>query len=142
MSETERSGFLMALDSELLKGGVTLSEWCSFIVCECDVAFIAGANLATIVTAMAGIETYLRAEYSLGERASFFDLIKRAPLANDLKREIDILRKYRNRWVHVADPENDQDLLDHPERYSQELEEVGRQAVRTLRRTIYENQFS
>jgi predicted DNA-binding protein YlxM (UPF0122 family) len=141
MDEAERSEFLMALDDELWKGGVTLSEWCSFIVCECDAVFIAGANLAAIVTAMAGIETYLRAEYPLGERASLFDLIKQSPLSDDLKREIDILRKYRNRWVHVADPENDQDLLDHPGRYAQELEEVGRQAVRTLRRTIYENQL-
>jgi hypothetical protein len=69
MDQAERSEFLMALDAELLKGGVTLSEWCSFIVCECDAAFVAGANLATVVTAVAGIETHLRAEYPLGERA-------------------------------------------------------------------------
>ena len=139
MDEVDRSEFLIALDDELLKGGVILSEWCSFIVCECDAAFIAGANLAAIVTAMAGIETYL-VEYPLGERANLFDLVKQSPLADDLKREIDVLRK-SNRWVHVADPENDQDLLDHPEQSASSLRVLRDQAVRTLRRTIYENQL-
>jgi hypothetical protein len=35
--------------------------------------------------------------------------------------------------VHVADPGDDQDLLDHPKLYRRELEGVARQAVRTLR---------
>jgi hypothetical protein len=120
---------------------VTLSEWCTFIVCDSDTAFIAGADLATIVTAMAGIETYLRNEYPRAVRASLFDLIARSPLAEDLKCEIHALRKYRNKWVHVADPQDDQELLDQPERFRNELEEMACRAVRTLRRTIYENQW-
>ncbi len=111
MDKPERSQFLIDLDEELLKGGVMLSEWCNFIVCESDTTFIAGADLATIVTAMAGIETYLRTEYPLGKKANLFDLIERAALADDLKQEIHAVRMYRNRWVHVSDPENDHDLL-------------------------------
>ena len=51
------------------------------------------------------------------------------------------LRRYRHRWVHVADPADDQDLLNCPEEYAQELEAMARQAVQALRRTIYENQW-
>jgi len=141
MEESVRSQFLIDLEDELFKGAVTLSEWCNFIVCESDTTFIAGADLATIITAMAGIETHLRTEYPLDRRANLCDLIEQAPLNEDLKQEIQTLRKYRNRWVHVADPEDDQDLLDNSEKYTQELEDMARQAVRTLRRTIYENQW-
>jgi hypothetical protein len=141
MDEPGRSQFLINIDDELLKGGVTFSEWCSFIICESDTAFIAGADLATIITAMAGIETYLRSEYPMRRKANLFDLIEESPLADDLKCEIHALRTYRNRWVHVANPEDDQDLQDHPDRYAHELEDMARRAVRTLRRTIYENQW-
>ena len=63
MPDEDRWKFLTDLDDEILKGGVILSEWCSFIVRETDLAFVAGAHLATIITATAGIETYLRSEY-------------------------------------------------------------------------------
>ena len=62
MTEEERWNHLVALDDEIPKGGVILSEWCSLIVREADIAFVKGANLATILTAIAGIETHLRAE--------------------------------------------------------------------------------
>ena len=59
MNRDERWKYLAALDDELLKGGVILSEWCSFIVREADTAFAEGANLASILTAVSGIETYV-----------------------------------------------------------------------------------
>ena len=40
-----------------------LSEWASFVVREADTAFAMGADLASILTAVAAIETHLRAEY-------------------------------------------------------------------------------
>jgi hypothetical protein len=141
MDERERQQFLLDLDDELLKGGCTLSEWCAFIVRDSDTAFEAGADLATIITAIAGVETYLRTEYPLGKRSNLFELIEKSPLADDLKRAIHALRRYRNRWVHVAEPEDDQELLNHPDQYARELEVSACQAVRTLRRVIYENQF-
>src|SRR3569833_2207802 len=112
MNENERSRNLFELDNELLRGGVSLSEWCNFIVCETDTAFVAGADLATVITALAAIEPYLRAEYPLQGNTKLFDLIEKAPLADDLKQEIHVVRKYRNRWVHVADPQDDDDLLE------------------------------
>jgi len=49
MNKDERWKHLVALDEELLKGGVILSEWCSFIVREADSAFVHGAHLASIL---------------------------------------------------------------------------------------------
>jgi len=62
MTEDDRWKFIIELDEELLKGGVMLSEWCSFIVREADTTFASGSFLAAIITAMAAIETYLRSE--------------------------------------------------------------------------------
>lgn len=57
LSEDAKWAFIAALDNELLKGGATMSEWCAFIVRDCDYAFVGGANLATVITATAAIET-------------------------------------------------------------------------------------
>ena len=62
MIEQERWDYLLKLDEELLVGGVILSEWCSMIVREADTAYARGAHLASILTAVSGIETYLRSE--------------------------------------------------------------------------------
>lgn len=61
INQEQRSQYLNSLDDELLQGGFILSEWCIFIVRQCDIAFVHGANLACILTAVSGIETYLRA---------------------------------------------------------------------------------
>jgi len=137
----DRWKFLSDLDDELLKGGIILSEWCSFIVREADLAFVAEAHLATIITAIAGIETYLRSEYDAQEKCTLYELIERSPLDVPLKSEIHALRRYRNKWVHVSDPWDDRDLLDDPAKYELELENMAKSAVRALRRTIYENQW-
>lgn len=139
MNEAERWNFLCTLDEELLRGGVMLSEWCCFIVREADTAFAGGAHLATIITAMAGIETYLRSEYGGDTRDSLHQLIGHSPLDESLKADLQTLRNYRNKWVHVGRPWDDQELAERPEKYERELEEVAFLAVRALRLTIYEN---
>ena len=141
MNEEERWNHLVELDENLLKGGVILSEWCAFIVREADTAFAHGAFLASILTAVSGIETYLRSEYSSNERESLYDLINQASIEDDLKQDLHTLRKYRNKWVHVNDPWNDEDLIESPEQFEKELEEMAFFAARALRRTIYENQW-
>ncbi len=139
MNEETRWSHLVALDEELLKGGVILSEWCSFIVCEADTAFAKGAFLASILTAVSGIETYLRSEYKSTGEERLFDLINQAIIEENLKLDLHKLRKYRNKWVHVSDPWNDEGLIDSPEQFDEELEEMAFFAARVLRRTIYEN---
>lgn len=139
MNEDERWEHLVALDEELLKGGVILSEWCSFIVREADSAFVHGAHLASILTAVSGIETYLRSEYAKNKREMLFKLIDDSPIEDELKKDLHKLRIYRNKWVHVNDPWEDEFLLEVPEFYEAELEEMAFFAAKVLRRTIYEN---
>jgi hypothetical protein len=141
MNQDQRWEYLIALDEELLKGGVILSEWCSFIVREADVAFANGAHLASILTAVAGIEAYLRSEHSQAAKERLVALINQSSLDSDLKTDLHALRKYRNRWVHVDDPWDAGSLLERPEETERELEEMALLATRALRRTIYENQW-
>lgn len=137
----ERWEILNSLDDELLNGGVILSEWCSCIVREVDLAFVGGAHLATILTAVAGIEAYLRSEYTVTGKERLVDLISNAPISEDFKNDLHRLRKYRNKWVHVDEPWNDGQLLERPEETEHELEKMALFAVRSLRRSIYENQW-
>lgn len=141
MNTEHRWEYLVALDEEMLKGGVILSEWCCFIVREADTAFASGANLASILTAVSGIETYLRSEYSDTGKERLATLISQSPIPEKLKEDLHALRKYRNRWVHVDDPWDDSDLLRKPDQTEAELETMALLAARALRETIYENQW-
>jgi hypothetical protein len=125
MTEEERWNHLIALDEKLLKGGVILSEWCCFIVRETDLAFVRGVHLGAILTAVSGIETYLRSEYSCTGKEGLFQLIQLASIEPKLKSDLHALRKYRNKWVHVDEPWNDDQVIDTPEMVEKELEEMA-----------------
>lgn len=142
LNEDAKWAFITALDDELLNGGASISEWSAFIVRDCDYAFVAGANLATVITAIAAIETYLRAEYAGGKRIHLSDLIDLAPIQQELRDDIHKLRKFRNTWVHVDAPEDDEEIRLNPAAYETQLEEWAKRAQRILRRTIYENQWA
>ena len=62
MTEEDKWQYLVELDERLLQGGVILSEWATFLIKDADTAFVGGAHLASITTALAGVETHLRAE--------------------------------------------------------------------------------
>ena len=97
--------------------------------------------MASTLTAASGIETYLRSEYAEKDRSTLFELIDGAPITDDLRSDLHKLRKYRNKWVHVNDSWDDQNLLDAPEESEAELEQMALFAAMALRRTIYENQW-
>ncbi|MDR6600218.1 hypothetical protein J2732_001201 [Achromobacter deleyi] len=141
MNMDKRLLLLNSIDEELLEGGVVLSEWCSFIIQETDIAFINGAHLATIFTAIAGIETHLRSESIAKGRNRLVQLVESSLTSNDLKEDIHKLRKYRNRWVHVEEPWLDEALIGDAPAIKQELEDMAFFAVRTLRKTIYADQW-
>jgi len=140
-SEEDRARLLERLDEELLKGGVMLSEWCSFIVQEADAAFLAGADLATILTATAAIETYLRAELNLKGSSRLGDMIDASGLDDSLKNSLHEIRKYRNKWVHVRDPWEDNEIQISPKKFSDELDRMATLAAIALRKTLYSNQW-
>ena len=138
MTEDEKWEYLCALDETLLQGGVILSEWATYLVKSADLAFVGGAHLASIITSLAGVETHLRGEGG-SSKERLVDLIKQSDLEEDLKQELQNLRKYRNKWVHVADPWDDDHLLESPEQHEAELEEMAKRCAVALRRTIYTN---
>lgn len=141
MNENEKWDYINELDEELLKGGVILSEWSSFLIRDADKAFVNGANLSALLTALAGVESHLKYEYGEDKRERLIDLIKKAPIEDDLRVDLHRLRKCRNKWVHVEYPAEDGDLLSDPERYEKELEEMAFLAIKSLRRTIYAAQW-
>jgi hypothetical protein len=138
---TERKwAFLIELDEKYLTGGVLLSEWTTFIVRDVDIAYCNHANLSALVAAQSAIECHLRYEYYAfhrGNRLGFYDLIEQSPLEQSLKADLHELRRYRNRWVHINDPHDDEALLDKPEIHEAELEEMATFCVRLLRRVLY-----
>ena len=140
MTESERLKYLLRLDDELLLGGVILSEWCSLIVRAADIAFIHGDHLASILTAVSGIETYLRSEAREDGRKPLVQLIDSAAIDPTLRADLHRLRKYRNRWVHVEAPWEDARVLAAPEHFENELEEMAVFGAQVLRRTIYSDQ--
>lgn len=138
MTKDDKWQYLVELDEELLKGGVILSEWATFLIKSADIAFINNAYLASILTGLAGIETHLRSE-DVSDNQRLVDLINNSELEDGLKKELHILRKYRNKWVHVSDPWDDDSLLTEPEKYESELNEMAKRCEVALRRTIYFN---
>jgi hypothetical protein len=140
VTASERLEYLLRLDDELLLGGVILSEWCNSIVREADIAFVHGAHLASILTAVSGIETYLRSEAREDGRP-LVQLIDCADIDPALRADLHRLRKYRNRWVHVDAPWKDARVLSEPEHFENELEEMALFGARALRRTLYSDQF-
>jgi hypothetical protein len=138
MNEDEKWEYLVELDKTLLRGGVILSEWATVLIKSADLAFVCGAHPASIITGLAGVETHLRGEGG-SSKQRLVDLIERSDLEEGLKQELQLLRKYRNKWVHVADPWDDDDLLGSPEQYGTELEEMAKRCAVALRRTIYIN---
>jgi hypothetical protein len=141
MNENEKWDFINKLDEELLVGGVILSEWSTFLIRDADTAFAAGAHLAAILTALAGIESHLKYEYGSEQRERLVQLIDAASITDELRAELHELRRYRNRWVHVSDPHDDANLLSRPEAHEAELEQMATRAIRALRQTIYTEQW-
>ncbi|KAB2919883.1 MAG: hypothetical protein F9K30_16845 [Dechloromonas sp.] len=137
MSTDEKWAYLVGLDDSLLMGGAMLSEYTSALVRSADLAFVGDAFLACIITSLAVIETHLRSEARTKE-GRLVDLISSALIADDLKAELHILRKCRNRWVHVAEPWEDESC-EYTEESEAELEEVAKRCLVAMRRTIYAN---
>lgn len=137
MTEDERWAYLVALDEELLRGGVIMSEWTAEIVRQADSAFAGGAFLASLLTVVAAIESHLRAEIGADAPTRLTDLIDASDLEDRLRSELHHLRQYRNRWVHVNDPWFDEALLTNHQSIEDELEKNATAAEFTLRRVLY-----
>jgi hypothetical protein len=142
MTEDEKWEYINRLEEELLLGGVVLSEWTTFLAKDAETAFCSGAYLASILASQAAIESHLRYDYFSSmesKRWGFYDLIERSDLKAELKMELHDLRSYRNKWVHVNDPSNDNDLLNRPEYFESELFAYSKKAIKTMLKILFSN---
>jgi thymidylate synthase len=130
----ERSEFVSQLWEKHLVGGVILSEYSTFLARDAEAAFEARADIATIILCVAAIETHLRHEFGLTrkDKVSFRQLIEESDLALQVQTDFNRLRKYRNRWVHVDDPWDDQTLQSESDKIGTELDEMARLAMKSL----------
>lgn len=139
--QLKRSELLAQWEEELLLGGVILSEWATFLACDAETAFIAGADLAALLAAQAAMEAHLRYEYGGDSHGGgFAQLIEQSPLMDGLKQRLHGLRRYRNKWVHVRDPNDDERLLAAPEAARDELSQMATFAMRLLIEILYVEQ--
>lgn len=144
MTEQEKWDYIVALDEELLQGGVMLSEWSTFLARDAETAFCSGAHLAAILAAQAAIESHFRYEYLSPTESKgwgLYRMLESMPMPVDLKDNLNTLRRFRNRWVHVEDPASDEHLLEKPEYQEAELEEMARLAMRSMLRVLYSEQW-
>ena len=140
MNEQEKWNYINELDDQLLKGGVMLSEWTAFLVRDAQTAFCSDANLSSILACQAAIESHLKFDYFTNDESKkwgFYKLIENSNLNSDLKSELHELRLFRNKWVHVNDPENDIELLDAPEYHENELRNFAIKTMRIMLVTLY-----
>ncbi len=142
--EEDKWEYINQLDDELLLGGVVLSEWTTLLAKDSETAYCSGAYLSSILSSQAAIESHLRYDYfySVDTKGwSFFELIEKSDLVDDLKCELNILRKFRNKWIHVNDPSNDEDLLERPKYYENELADFSTVTIRTMLKILYSNPY-
>ena len=145
MTPEQRENYLMELEDEYLLGvGGPFSEWSIMLSQEVDTAFRAGADLAAVLTAQAVIESHLRYEYFDPRESKGWGLYRlvrelesRLQHETGLIDDLDALRLYRNKWVHVADPTDDQHLAERPEVALREAEEMAILAMRTMVRVLF-----
>jgi hypothetical protein len=144
LDEEVKWEYITQLDDELLLGGVALSEWTTFLARDSETAYCSGAYLSSILSAQAAIESHLRYDYFYSAETkgwSFFELIEKSDLDDDLKNELHILRKFRNKWIHVNDPSNDEDLLERPAYYENELADFSTMTIKTMLKILYSNPY-
>ncbi len=144
MTQQEKWDYILALDEELLQGGVAISEWSTFLARDAETAFCSGAHLASILAAQAAIESHLRYEYLDPVEVKGWGLsrmLDSVSLPVDLKDDLHRLRKFRNRWVHVEYPTEDKHLLEKPDYHESELEETSKLAIRSMLRVLYSAQW-
>ena len=111
MNKHERELYFATLEESLLKGGAAFSEWCILIAKSIYISFINEADLATIITSVACIETYFKSESPQDKNKSLLQLI------------------------------NEADSLSEEEKYQAELEKMSILSVRMLLTVLFSHPF-
>lgn len=141
MNKTERENYFNDCVEELLIGGTAISEWCTFVSKSVYDSFVNGADLATVITALACIEAYCKIEYEEYQKSSLSAIIDSLDfLSTEDKVILHSLRKYRNHWVHFQELD-DSPILENEQKYIDEAEQNAILAVRLLIKVLFSNAF-
>jgi hypothetical protein len=139
VSDDRRWEWLVQLDDELLAGGVMTSGFAAELIRNADLCSVHDAFVACLVMCGATIETWLREEGTQGNR--FVDLIDASDFDSATKVEMHALRIERNRWVHIGDPWDDNDLEEQYSIGHPDLEAKCVSALRLMRKVVYSSPF-
>lgn len=141
MYRSEREKYFIEQEEKLLASGAAFSEWCVFISKSVYDAFVNGADLATVITALACIETYFRTEDINSRKKNLCMLIDEYPFIDEETREkLHKLRKYRNQWVHINNLD-DTLIIKSEDEFLKEVEEEAVLAVNLLMKVLFSQPF-
>lgn len=114
----KREIILLAIQDEVLKGGLCVQDWTTFQLENAYISYCAGATLSCIIMCQAAIESYMRDDEQLSDR-SFYDLIEKCSYNQVIKGKLHKLREFRNKWTHINE-QNNEFVIDN-----KELEEMA-----------------
>ena len=135
MNRNERECFWVAQEENHLLGGVAFSEWCTFISKSVYDAFVNGADLATVITSLACIETYFKTE-NMEDKNKSLAQIDESNFSKEDRNNLHLLRKYRNSWVH-SDRIDDKEILLDDTRFISEAEKMAILSVKMLLKVLF-----
>lgn len=138
-SSLDKQNFINELWESELKGGIVISEYSAFLARDAEAALISGAYIATVMVCCAAIESHLR--FDGGQGHSLSELSRSFGLSEDLARDIDVVRRFRNQWVHVKKPEIDDELQSNPDAVTELCQDMAMLSYKCLVGALCSNQF-
>ncbi|NBB78612.1 MAG: hypothetical protein GVY36_04100 [Verrucomicrobia bacterium] len=112
------------------------SEWVTKLSYDAIEAFLHHLDIASILTTTATIETLLRLEDP--NIRNFRRLIERSKLNEGDKLRLNSLRAYRNQWVHVNKPFDDEHLHTNTKNAEEELSYMAKTGIEVMYTLIYD----
>jgi len=136
MNRSERADYFLYLNDKYLIRGASIPEWCIFISESAYNAFINFADLAAVITALVGIESFLRIDNGNIKYKNLITLIDEYKyIDTKTKNQIHVLRKYRNRWVHFGEVDENP-ILENKQFYVDEAEKMSILAMDLMMRAL------
>ncbi|WP_156945704.1 hypothetical protein [Roseicyclus elongatus] len=139
-SAQERDQWAIRIEEELLVGGAAFSEWATLMSFEAHTAFVAGADIATIILCSSACETHLRTEAN-DFKSRFIELIDSSTLAETPKNELHWLRRTRNDWAHIKRKTASTDLKCYTNAYDEALEGDAKRSYQAMLLVLFSDQW-
>lgn len=136
---SERETYFGELLESELKGGIIISEYSAFLARDAEAAFVCGAFISTVIVCCSAIEAHIRFEGGQGN--NLHGLMAHINVSEETLVEINAVRQFRNKWVHVRDPEMDERLQKECDVVVDECEAMARRALKCLVKVLCADQY-